>query len=79
MRSTIIEDNKGVLNMIKSDGPSSLRTRHEYFLFFTKQFVESNDIIVRFCRTDAVVADILIKPVIGKLFRNFETFSCLSR
>ena len=41
-------------------------------LFFTNQFVKNNDIIVRFRRTDAMVADILTKPETGKLFRKLR-------
>ena len=71
--STIYEDNRSVLDMIKSDGPFSLRTRHlNIKLFFINQFVKNDDIIIRFCRTDAMVADILTKPVIGKTFRKLR-------
>ena len=59
--------------MIKSDGPFSLRTRHlNIKFFFVKQFVDNHDIIIRYCRTDAMVADLLTKPLIGKTFRKLR-------
>ena len=70
--STIYEDNKSVLEMVKSDDPFSLRTRNMNIKFFSKQFVDNNDIIIRLCRTDATIADLLTKPLIGRLFRTLR-------
>ena len=68
--STVYEDNTAVMDMIKSDGPFSLRTRHLGIkLFFTKQYVDSKDIVVKYCRTDAMLADIFTKSLIGVKFR----------
>ena len=51
--------------MIKSDGPLNLGTRHLGIkLFFTKQYVESKEIVVKYCRTDTMLA-----ALIGAKFR----------
>ena len=45
--STVYEDNKAVLEMIKVNGPYSLRTRHRSIrLFFAKEFVDNGDTTV---------------------------------
>ena len=68
--STVYEDNKAVLEMIKVDGPYSLRTRHlSIRLFFSKQFVDNGDIVVRYCATENMIADMLTKPLVGARFR----------
>ena len=67
------EDNKAVLEMIRSDGPFSLRTRHlSIKLFFVKQFVDKKEVMVKFCRTEAMVADMLTKALVGSTFRRLR-------
>ena len=56
--------------MIKVNGPYSLRTRHlNIRLFFSKQLVDNGDIVVRYCATENMIADMLTKPLVGARFR----------
>ena len=53
------------LEMLKSDESFGLRTRHlNIKLYFNKQFVGSNDIIILFRSTDTMVAELLTKPLV---------------
>ena len=56
--------------MIKVDRKYSLRTRHMSIrLFFSKQFVDNGDIVVRHCATENMITDMLTKPTGGARFR----------
>ena len=71
--SVVYEDNKAVLEMVKSDGPFSLRTRHMGIkLFFTKQYVDNGDIVIKYCPTDSMLADMMTKALTGIKFRNMR-------
>lgn len=74
MRHCVIyEDNKAVLELIKTEGPFSMRTRHlSVKLFFTKQFVDDGTLKVKYCNTDDMIADVLTKPLTGVKFRTLR-------
>ena len=44
---------------------------HRHTLFFVKDQVESDDIDVKYCPTDEMVADFLTKPLQGRAFQKF--------
>ena len=53
-----------------SDGPFSPRTRHlSIKLFFAKQNFDLKDIVIRFCRSESMLADMLTKALVGAKFR----------
>ena len=41
-------------------------------LFFVKQHVVNGDLIFRYCNTDAMIADMMTKALIGIKFRNLR-------
>ena len=55
------------MELIKLNGPNSVRTtRHlNIKLIFTKQFIDGGMLMVMYCSTEAIVADILSKPLTG--------------
>ena len=67
--SSVHEDNTAVLETIKVDGPYSLRKRHKRRLFYSNHFVDNGDIVVRYCTTESMIADMLTKPLVGARLR----------
>jgi hypothetical protein len=66
---TIHEDNMSLIHAIRKGDISSDRTRHiRICKLFTKDFVESGKFKLEHCPTEDVIADILTKPLQGKLF-----------
>ena len=64
------EDNKSVLSMIDNGRPISQRTRHfkvKYFLI--RQRVDDNEIEMQYCNTLNMWADMMTKPLQGRLLR----------
>ena len=45
---------------------------YRYTLFFVKDWVESGEIDIKHCPTDAMVADFLTKPLQGEAFQKFH-------
>ena len=69
----IYEDNKAVLELIKTDRPHSMRTRHlSVKLFFTKQYIDDGILKVQYCNTEDIVADMLTKPLTDVKFRMLQ-------
>ena len=65
----IFEDNKSTIHMANTGKSMSDRTRHiKLRFFFVKQFLDNGDFVLTYCPTEEMIADILTKPLQGKLF-----------
>jgi len=59
-------ENNGQLSMSK-------KTKHmEIRYFYVKDRVNGNDIKIKYCPTEKMIADFLTKPLQGELFRKFR-------
>ena len=63
------QDNTSTIKLIKNGKASSQRSRHiNVKYFYLREQVENGELEVIHTRTERMVADILTKPVQGKLF-----------
>jgi hypothetical protein len=66
---TMMEDNKTALDYIAAGGPIHARTRYigvKYY--YAKQYIDAGDLVMMYCRTEEMLADVMTKPVMGALF-----------
>ena len=65
----VYQDNKGVLEVCKRGQNGNSRTKHIALRYnFVRDFIDRGEIILKYCPTKNMVADILTKPLQGKLF-----------
>jgi hypothetical protein len=65
----LYQDNQSTMRLIDNGRSNSDRTRHiKLRYFFIKQYVDNGDFEVTYCPTNAMVADILTKPLQGEHF-----------
>ena len=67
---TVYEDNQSSIVLAnKNKGSTITRTKHiQVRFFYVKQLIEQNHIKIEYLPTEEMVADILTKPITGKLF-----------
>ena len=69
----IYQDNTSTITMAKNGKSCSDRTKHiKLRYFFIKQFIDSGEFSVTHCPTEMMTADVLTKPLQGKLFREMR-------
>ena len=75
--STIYQDNKSAILLEKNGrGSSSKRMRHiNIRYFFIRDRVQSDEVDIKYCPTEEMVADYFTKPLQGALFCNSGTGS----
>ena len=67
------QDNTSTITMAKNGKSCSDRTKHiKLRYFFVKQFIDSGEFSVTYCPTEIMTADVLTKPLQGKLFREMR-------
>jgi hypothetical protein len=67
--ATIFEDNKAVMDYVDYGGPIHARTRYiGVKLYFVKDHVDTGELIVEYCKSEDMIADLMTKPVGGALF-----------
>ena len=65
----LYQDNQSTMRLIDNGRSNSDRTRHiKLRYFFTKRYVDSSDFQVTYCPIDAMVENILTKPLQGEHF-----------
>jgi len=65
----LYQDNMSTMRLIDNGRSNSDRTKHiKLRYFFIKQYVDSGEFSVTYCPTEAMVADILTKPLHGEQF-----------
>jgi hypothetical protein len=66
----VFEDNQSSIILAnKNKGATITRTKHiQVRFFYVKQLIEQNHIKIEYLPTEEMVADILTKPITGKLF-----------
>ena len=65
----LMEDNKSTIEYIQHGGPIHARTRYiGVKLYFTKDHVDSGELVVVYCMTKDMLADLMTKAVGGELF-----------
>ena len=65
----LYQDNMSTMRLIDNGRSNSDRTKHiKLRYFFIKQYVDSGEFSVVYCPTEAMVADILTKPLHGEKF-----------
>ena len=68
-KSTIMEDNKSTIDMVKAGRPTSFRTKHIAMrYFFVKDYIEAGELDVQYCMTSEMISDMLTKPLVGAQF-----------
>ena len=69
----VIYDNLSTIQLAKNDRSNSERTRHiDIKFFFLHDRIKSDRIIVTYKSTKEMIADLLTKPLQGKLFQEFK-------
>jgi hypothetical protein len=74
VKSTLHQDNKSAIN-IERNGQLSMskNTKHiEIRYFYVKDRTNGNNIQIKYCPTEQMIADFLTKPLQGELFRKFR-------
>ena len=65
----MMEDNKTAIDYINYGGPIHARTRYIGVKFyFAKQYIDAGDMVMVYCPTEEMIADVMTKPVMGALF-----------
>ena len=63
------EDNTATIQLIKNGRSLNAKTKHiKLKYYFIKQYFDTGDFVLEYCPTEDMVADILTKPMQGKLF-----------
>ena len=70
----IYQDNESTIKLAKNGKESSgKRTRHfDIKYFYITDFISRDEITVRYCPTDKMVADYMSKPLVGVIFHKFR-------
>ena len=65
----IYQDNEAAIKLGEAGRSTSDRTRHiRIRYFFVKQFIETGEMVLVYCPTDRMIADLLTKPIVGQQF-----------
>ncbi len=71
------QDNQSTIAMITSSVKESMRTRHiKVRYFWLRERIKLGELNIQYVPTGAMLADMLTKPMQGKLFRNFVRNFC---
>ena len=71
--AVVYQDNKSTMALMAKGRSTSSRTKHiNIRYFFVKDRVESGDIVIKYAPTEAMIADLLTKPLQGELFRKLR-------
>ena len=71
--AVIYQDNKGVLEVCKRGQNGNSRTKHIALRYnLVRDLVERGEVVLKYCPSKLMVADILTKPLQGKLFRDLR-------
>jgi hypothetical protein len=71
--SVIYQDNQSTMALVKNGRSNAKRTRHiNIRFFFIKDRVDSGEISIRYMPTGDMIADVLMKPLQGELFRRLR-------
>ena len=66
----LMQDNMSTIKLAEKGKSTSDRTRHvKIRYFFVNQFLENGEMKIKYCPTEAMVADILTKPIVGSQFK----------
>ena len=70
----IYQDNTSTIKLINNGKVSSgKRTRHfDIKLFYITDFIAKDEVTIRYCSTDKMIADYMSKPITGKKFTEFR-------
>ena len=72
-QAQIYQDNSSTIRMAQNGKTSSDRTKHiKLRYFFIKQYIDSGGFSITHCPPERMTADILTKPLQGKLFRDLR-------
>jgi hypothetical protein len=65
----LFQDNTSAMALIEEGGPKSFRTRHIALkYFYVSEQVHNGDLIIKYCPTESMTADILTKALQGEQF-----------
>jgi hypothetical protein len=69
----VYQDNQSVITMVKNGKPTSTRTKHIAMRYFSvAEYVKDGKIVIVWVPTDAMLADILTKALVGYVFVRFR-------
>ena len=70
---TLYCDNQSVIDLLKANHCGIKGTKHlKVRYFFVRQHIESGEIVVKWCPTEDMVADIMTKQLTGQLFKDMR-------
>jgi hypothetical protein len=73
--ATIYQDNTAVADILKRGPSAQLKTRHlSIRYFFVADKIKMQEVIVRYCPTGDMIADILTKPLVGEQFAKLRNY-----
>ena len=69
----VYEDNLAVINVVRNENNINKGLKHvKMKYYFIHQHVKNEDIILEWCKSAEMVADLFTKPLIGQLFEKFK-------
>ena len=69
---TVYEDNGAVVKLMNDERKTAQRTKHlSVRLFYSHELQERGIIVLEWCSTDLMIADLMTKPLVGRKFRKF--------
>jgi len=72
-KAHLYQDNTSTIRLTFNGKSCSDRTKHiKLRYFFIKQYIDSGEFEITHCPTEMMVADILTKPLQGKLFKTLR-------
>jgi hypothetical protein len=70
-KPVVLQDNQSVLHLIKNGEGAHGRNRHMRIKWnFIKELIDSQIVDIQYCKSSDMVADLLTKPLSGKMFWN---------
>ena len=65
----VLQDNTSAVHMMMLGRPNSFKSRHIGIRYYhTKEMVENGDVMLEYCPTENMKADVMTKPMGGELF-----------
>jgi hypothetical protein len=73
--AVIYHDNTAVQDILKKGPSAELRTRHLSIRYhFVADLMKRGEVVIQYCPTDDMIADILTKPLVGEQFAKLRDY-----
>ena len=72
--NVVYQDNTSTMKLVKNARASTgVRARHfDIKMFYVTDLIHIYEVTIKYCSTDNMIADYMLKPVVGSKFRKFR-------